>query len=121
MTHADSVTQIVIASSRPKVIAKMAKMAMSNLGEKDREMFLKGKDVDWFPAQKGLVIDNRTQNNTLNASPQNEEKALPPPTADKFLLDMQTKMTPQKQIEAPQPTVIASVPEMEYVIEGDVR
>lgn len=120
---AEDASRLIVASAKPNIIQKMAENALTQFGEKDREMFLKGKDVDWFPAAKGIVIDNRTQNNTLtNGGQSNEDRSLPPPSADKFLLDMQSVLRPEQlQIEAAitAPVVVANIPELE-IMDGDV-
>lgn len=118
----DEASKLIIASSKPKVIARLAKSAQTILGEKDREMFLKSKAVDFFPQPKGinLNLDNRTQN-LLNAPGGPEERALPPPKADAFLLELAGVVKPNApQLSAPEPIVIANVPEIQEAEYADV-
>lgn len=120
MSQGDFAAKIIVASSKPDIIKRMAKEAKTALGEKDRENFLRGKDVDWFVPTKGITIDasdRRTQNNLLQAG---TERALPPPRTDAFLLEISSALQPDHhQIEAPSPVVIAHVPDIEYIAEGD--
>lgn len=118
MTQGDFAAKIIVASSKPDIIKRMAKEAKTALGEKDRENFLRGKDVDWFVPTKGISIDasdRRIQNNNLLQS-----AALPAPRTDAFLLEISSALQPDHhRIEAPSPVVIAHVPDVEYIAEGD--
>lgn len=117
MTQGDFAGKIIVASAKPDVIKRMVKEAKSALGEKDRENFLRGKDVDWFVPAKGLTVnlDNSKTQNILNAG--GEERALPPPKADDFLLEVSATMRPDApQLLPPEPIVTARVPD---VIEGE--
>jgi hypothetical protein len=120
MSQGDFAAKIIVASSKPDIIKRMAKEAKTALGEKDRENFLRGKDVDWFVPTKGITIDasdRRTQNNLLQAG---AERALPAPRTDAFLLEISSALRPDHaQLEAPSPPVIANVPEIEYIDAGD--
>lgn len=112
MTQGDVMTRLIVAAAKPKVIERMAKQAKTAKGEKDRENFLRGKQVDWFVPSKGLTIDQsdrRTQNNVLNAP---KERSLPPGRADEFFLELATTMKPdQPMLPPPEPVVEANVPE----------
>ena len=114
MTQGDVMTRLIVAAAKPKVIERMAKQAKTAKGEKDRENFLRGKQVDWFVPTKGLTIDQsdrRTQNNVLNAP--KAERALPPGRADEFFLELATTMKPdQPMLPTPEPIVEANVPEI---------
>lgn len=117
-------TDLIIASSKPKVIARLAKSAQTALGEKDREMFLKSKAVDFFPQPKGinLNLDQRTQNLHAGGSVESqEERALPPHRTDNFLLGISSALQPDHEpTEAPQPPVVANVPEIQEAEYADV-
>lgn len=123
MSQGDFAAKIIVASSKPDIIKRMAKEAKTALGEKDRENFLRGKDVDWFVPTKGITIDasdRRVQNNNLQAGM--EERALPPPKADAFLLEMSSITRPNDtpRLEAPEPVVTANVPEIADAEYADV-
>lgn len=116
MTQGDFAGKIIVASAKPDVIKRMVKEAKSALGEKDRENFLRGKDVDWFVPTKGMTLnlDNSKTQNILNAG--GEERALPPPKADDFLLELATTLKPTAQLPVPEPSVVATVPD---VLDGE--
>lgn len=120
----DEASKLIIASSKPKVIARLAKSAQTILGEKDREMFLKSKVVDFFPQPKGinLNLDNRTQNLHAGGSVESQEdRALPPHRTDNFLLGISSALQPDhKELEAPQPPVIANIPEIQEAEYADI-
>lgn len=110
----DEDTKLIVASYKPKIVAKTAKLALTTLGEKDREMFHKHTEFIPRPSAPSINVDNRTQNNTLMSG--GEERALPPPRTDAFLLDISAALRPDHaQLEPPSPTVIANVPEVEYI------
>lgn len=120
---AQDASRLMVASARPLVERKTIEMAQTDFGTSDREWF--HKHTQFLPQPKGMAInfDNRTQNNTLASGAQsNEDRALPPPSADKFLLEMQSVLRPERlQIEAPSPTpvVVANIPDLE-IMDGDV-
>ncbi len=119
-TQAIDTQRLIVAAATPKIIAKTVELASTNLGDRDREFFL--KHISFIP-KNGPAIVNNMQNNTMNALPeptQGEQFVLPDPRPDAFLLELQSTLRPeQKRIEPPkEPIVIA---EAEYVIEGDVR
>jgi hypothetical protein len=113
--------EIIVAASKPKIVQKNVDMAMLAEGDRDREFYL--KHINYIPRANGLAVnvDARTQNNVLNAP--DSERALPPPSADSFLLELQSTFRPdQKVLEAPLPEPVdGDVPVAEYVIDGDVR
>jgi hypothetical protein len=111
---ANDASTLIVASAKPKIVEKMVKVAKTTLGEKDRENFLRGKQVDWFIQPKGLTIDNSAKMLTVNGASGGEgERSLPPPTADAFFLDLSSTIRQQPQLEAPEPVVEATVPELE--------
>lgn len=115
-TQGDEDTKLIVSSFKAKVVAKTAKLALTTLGEKDREMFHKHTEFIPKPSAPSMVVDNRTQNNTLMSG--GEEHALPPPRTDAFLLDISAALRPDHaQLEPPSPAVIANIPEVEYVNE----
>lgn len=122
MTQGDFAGKIIVASAKPDVIKRMVKEAKTALGEKDRENFLRGKDVDWFVPAKGLTVnlDNSKTQNILNAGSDN--RALPPPKADDFLLELSNTIRPEALPAsiAPEPVVTAHVPDVLDVEYADV-
>jgi hypothetical protein len=113
-TQSDEDTRLIVSSFKAKVVAKTAKLALTTLGEKDREMFHKHTEFIPRPSAPSVTIDQRTQNNTLMNG--GEERALPPPKADDFLLELSATIRPAAPaLVAPEPTVIAHIPDVEYV------
>jgi hypothetical protein len=113
-TQGDEDTKLIVASYKPRIVAKTAKLALTTLGEKDREFFHKHTEFIPRPSAPSINVDNRTQNNTLMNGEQ--ERALPPPKADDFLLELSATIRPSApQLVAPEPTVIAHVPDVEYM------
>lgn len=113
-SQGEQATSIIVSSAKAKIVQATVDMALLPEGTKEKEMF--HKHTRWLPEAKGLAVnvDNRTQNNTLNAG--DSERALPPPKADAFMLEMQATFRPdQRMIEAPEPDVEANVPELEYM------
>jgi hypothetical protein len=81
---ANDASTLIVASAKPKIVEKMVKVAKTTLGEKDRENFLRGKQVDWFIQPKGLTIDNSAKMLTVNGGSGGEGERSPcrpqPPT-----------------------------------------
>lgn len=121
MQQARDATKLIVAAAQPGIVAKTAKMALTDFGNQDRDTFHKA--TGFLPQPKGTSINlNQLNQSGLPAPGDKEEKALPPPSADNWLLEIQSVIRPDlKLIEAPLPDVIANVPDLEseYVMDGD--
>lgn len=121
-TQAMDTQKLIVAAATPKIIAKVAELAQTNEGAVDREHFL--KHTQFLPQPQGMRLQVNTQNNLAGppALDAGNERTLPPPKSDAFLLELSSTLAPQqKKLEAPTPVVEANIPDAEYVIEGDVR
>lgn len=120
-------SKVIALAAQPLILNTTIKQAQHPLGEKDREMFLRG--VGFLPTPKG---SNTTINlNQLNQGSQSQSESAPKApltldSMDEMLLDMQSVVrNPDKQLtagnehEPTNNTVPENAPAIEY-IEADV-
>ena len=126
----------IVLRNQPKIVQKTIKLALTNRGVKDRDMFHRA--TGFLPMAKGAqtTINLNQQNNTNNEAPAQPALSMPrvlqgitaestgPLTVgstDDFLLDMQNVVRPQLKapIEPVNSEVPVNAPEL-AVIEADV-
>lgn len=115
--QSDDASMLMVAAAKPAIVGRMIKEAKTALGEADRENFLRGRQVDWFVPPKGLNInlDQRQQHNFLGTG--EDQRGLPPPKADAFLLELSSTVRGDHMLEAPEPEVAATIPEAALDVE----
>lgn len=125
MQQSQDATKIMVLTSQPRVVqatidaATREEPIMNREGEivGYRSGDVKAQDIfhratGFLPTPKGATI-NLNQLNQTAQLPEPEEGCDPPPSADDFLLEIQSAIRPDKQLEAPRKPVHAELPMLE--------